>query len=475
MSNKKAKNQLSKAAQRAKQNARAAAKAEILLPEQAGFLEAEGLERTYKFTQSAISEAVDETSAHKIFSLNLNTFGPYALRYSNNGRHLLLGGRKGHIGSFDWQTGGLRCEMQLQETVRDVQFLHNETMFAVAQKRHVYLYNSRGEEINYLDKHIDPLRLEFLPYHFLLVSSSNSGLLRYHDVSVGSLVTQLKTKLGPCHVMRQNRWNAVMHCGHTNGTVTLWTPNMSTPVVKQLCHKGAVAALTVEPTGHYMATAGADCMLKIWDIRKFKDEPVFSTRLPTAPSDLDYSQRGLLGVSFGSSAQVWSTPHKTPATMPYMTHNTPGSPIHQLRFCPYEDVLGIGHAKGFASILVPGAGEPNFDSLEANPYQTGKQRSESEVKQLLDKIPHHLIALDPHAILELDKRSHEQRVQDRGGLVQEKFDPKHRKRGRSSTKNRYLRKQGQVMVERRQAIRDRLKKEKAAAAGANDAAASGTG
>ena len=37
MSNKKAKNQLSKAAQRAKQNARAAAKAEILLPEQAGY------------------------------------------------------------------------------------------------------------------------------------------------------------------------------------------------------------------------------------------------------------------------------------------------------------------------------------------------------------------------------------------------------------------------------------------------------
>jgi hypothetical protein len=37
--------------------------------------------------------------------------------------------------------------------------------------------------------------------------------------------------------MRQNPWNAVMHLGHSNGVVSMWTPNMSTPVVKMLCHK----------------------------------------------------------------------------------------------------------------------------------------------------------------------------------------------------------------------------------------------
>ena len=43
--------------------------------------------------------------------------------------------------------------------------------------------------------------------------------------------------MGTCDVMRQNPWNAVMNLGHSNGVVSMWTPNMSTPVVKMLCHK----------------------------------------------------------------------------------------------------------------------------------------------------------------------------------------------------------------------------------------------
>ena len=58
--------------------------------------------------------------------------------------------------------------------------------------------------------------------------------------------------------MCQNPRNAVLHLGHHNGTVTLWTPNLSTPVVKMFTHPGAVTALAVDSAGLYMVSAGLD-------------------------------------------------------------------------------------------------------------------------------------------------------------------------------------------------------------------------
>ena len=67
-----------------------------------------------------------------------------------------------------------------------------------------------------------------------------------------------------------------------------------------------------------------------------------------------------------------------------------------------QDVLAAGHSDGLSTMLVPGAGEPNYDSRVADPFQGRKARREQEVAQLLDKLQPDMIVLDPTTIGQVD-------------------------------------------------------------------------
>lgn len=384
--------------------------------EEAGMIEPDNeMERTAKVTQQQIRDEVGVDTARKSFELRLGSdkgapgLGPYRCDYTRNGRHLLLGGRKGHLAAFDWQAGKLSCEIQVRETVRDVRWLHDKSFFAAAQKKYVYIYDQGGVEIHRLKNHIEVQRMEFLPYHFLLATVGNPGYLKYQDTSTGQLVASHRTGLGACATMTQNPLTAVIHLGHANGTVTLWTPNLAEPALKLLAHRGPVSGIAVDAHrgGREMATTGLDGTIKVWDTRMLGRGPrrEWVSRRPA--NDVAYSQRGLLGVAWGAHTSLYDTHAELGDAPPgpYLTNGFPRCQPLQLRFCPYEDVLGVAHAQGFSSLVVPGAGEPTFDTTEADPFESKTRRREREVHNLLDKIQPEMITLDPDVLGQLDTRA----------------------------------------------------------------------
>ncbi|GFP59128.1 hypothetical protein ACSS6W_007795 [Trichoderma asperelloides] len=432
------------------QNAALKAKdAEILLENESGFLEAEGeLERTYKVRQDEIVANVAVETAKKRFELNLDQLGPYLCDYSRNGRELLLGGRKGHVATMDWREGKLGCEIQLGETIRDVKWLHNNQFFAVAQKKYVYIYDRNGVELHCLRKHSEVTHMEFLPYHFLLATMNTGGVLKYQDTSTGQVVAEIPSRLGPPCSLTHNPYNAIIHAGHQNGTVTLWSPNSAEPVVKLLAHRGPVRSIAVDREGRYMVSAGQDAKMAVWDIRMFKEVNTYSTYTPA--SSVAISDTGLTAVGWGTSTTIWkglfnkNAATQERVTHPYMKWGREGKTVERVRWCPYEDVLGISHDKGFSSVIIPGAGEANFDAFEANPFETNKQRQETEVRGLLNKLSPEMIALDPNFIGNIDLRSDAQRKAEKD-LDAKPTDIaeeiRNRARGKNGALKKYLRKQ----------------------------------
>lgn len=390
------------------------ARTELLLNEEEGFIEAEDGVSTAEYTQREIVNNVDITSAAKHFNLNLE-FGPYRMRYTKNGRHLLIGGRKGHVAAFDWITKKIHCELNVMEEVADVTWLHLETMFAVAQKSWVYFYDNQGTEIHCVKAMHRVTRLEFLPYHFLVVGGSDAGFLYWLDVSTGTLVADYPSNLGPIRMMAQNPFNGVTCIGSSKGVVSMWSPTVKEPLAKMLCHSTPLCAITVDPKGMYLATSGLDKRVKIWDIRSLSG-PVTDYRLRSPANEISMSQRGLLALGMGNQCEIYKKPNLVSIKAPYLRHQC-ADQISSMQFCAFEDVLGVATGKGFTSLLVPGSGEPNFDALEANPYQTKSQRKESEVHALLDKIPPEFIKLNPDEVIQVDLPTLRENIETKKSLL----------------------------------------------------------
>lgn len=271
--------------------------------------------------------------------------------------------------------------MNVQDNIYDSHWLHNNLFCAVAQTKNLYIYDQSGVEIHKLKKFNDIRYLSFLQNHFLLACSTEGGILRYLDISTGTLASEIKMKTGRVCSISTNRCTGILSTSHPTGSVALWTPKNQQPVAKIFCHKGPVTSTVFSYDGFYMATAGKDGKIKIIDIRTLKNVKTIYT--PNC-SSLSFSQSGYLCASSPYAIYAWKNFFDDKNEFKVLPNYS--TEIFNIKFCPYEDLLGFTSYKKFSLISVIGSGLLEYDSSKDNPFITARQRQEAEIKSLLNKL-----------------------------------------------------------------------------------------
>ncbi|EKG08767.1 hypothetical protein TCSYLVIO_000080 [Trypanosoma cruzi] len=350
-----------------------------------------------RVTQDDIVSAVDLQTREKKYELLLDKLGPYKVDFSLNGTHLLLAGMRGHVANIRWKDFALNGEVQLKDRVDDAKFLVDHTMTALAQKKYVYMYTKEGSEMHILSQMANMDRLAYLPRHLLLCAASTRfSVMQYMDISTGQ---ELGAKVpavvrDPTSCMDVNPSNGVIASCDLRGVVKFWSPVVLDPLVQLKGHKGVIDDIRFHPNGRFFVTLGGDHKFKVWDCRTLRALEEYAVTYTF--NTIDISSSGLVAMGGGTNVQLWKGIFSSAKpTAPYMKFGLGyGNIAQQVRFCPFEDVLGIGHSRGFQSMLVPGAGDANPDFFYANPHETERHRKERVVSTLLDKLPPDTISLD---------------------------------------------------------------------------------
>jgi len=462
------------------------------------------LERTSRLSQAALlaHPSVDAaTRSRAAFALSLagsrQTY--VAAAYSRSGRSLLLGGASGHVAAVDWRAATPRADLFLAEPVRDVGWLHTDSLFAVAQRKYAYIYDAQsGGQVHVLRNHVAPAWLAFLPHHLLLASAPAGALastpsaqnaIHYTDVSTGAVVGSLpvgapKLGLAAAGTAAVNVSTGTLHTGHANGVVAVWSPTAPTPLARVLSHKAGVSAVAVSPDGRWAATSGVDAVTAVWDLRTWLQVRAFRTHAPV--TSLDISATGMLALTYSSTVEVYKdayegggagrrgggggTPSSSlgrgtaePPPLPYMVERLPGTPVARARWVPYEDLLGVVTTSTFRTLVIPGAGEAAVDSRAPNPYASRRARREMEVRAALEKLPPASIGLSTDWVGGVEARPEERARELRATAARANAAAAATKRvvkkgrGRNKIGKQLGRKRGASEAAAREARRDRAR------------------
>lgn len=123
-----------------------------------------------------------------------------------------------------------------------------------------------GEPIGALRAHESPLSgLAISPDGKFLATSGTPGDVKLWSMEQGQVVQVLRSGIPPVHDISFTMDGQCLAAAIADGTVQFYMPQMSGPMVLP-GHLGIINCVAFSPDGAFMATAGNDCMIHIWDL-----------------------------------------------------------------------------------------------------------------------------------------------------------------------------------------------------------------
>ncbi|CAD8184620.1 unnamed protein product [Paramecium pentaurelia] len=344
---------------------------------------------------SNFKDYLPEENVQNIINLKLKQ-GPYKLSVTPQTTY--LAGESGHIAAFNWRHKQLECEFDVKEKCYDIVSIAQRN-FAVAQKSCIFIYDPKGVEVHKIRECKQATKLEYLPYHFLLAALNQNGQLTYQDITQGKIISTYRTTPSPL-CLKQNHNNAILGIGDQMGVVRMYAPNTGTSLTSMLCHKGGLMSMTFSRDGNHLITSGSEGTIKVWDLRTQK----LQSQIGVNATNLALSDKGVLAAGRGTDIVMWKNCLIGDLKTPYLRYKA-SSMICDIDFIKHEDYLSMSTFDSYEQTVVPESGEPFFDTYEQPDLQNKKQRLETNVKQLIEKLPPESISLQSYRIGTIDRTS----------------------------------------------------------------------
>ena len=197
---------------------------------------------------------------------------PYVVKFSQNGRLLMVGGgvgaKLGKVALYDVTTGKRLTEVGDElDSVLAADVSADQTLIALGgSSKAVRIYStSTGELLHTLKKHTDWVTaMAFSPDGVLLVTGDRNGGVHVWESATAQPYSELRAHQQAVTDIAWRDDSNLIATSSEDGQIMLWEPENSSRVRNWAAHPGGVQSVRFGHDGR-LVSAGRDRLVKLWD------------------------------------------------------------------------------------------------------------------------------------------------------------------------------------------------------------------